>query len=97
MLLQLQGLKKFVLFAAKRKNIRVKNKMPTYDYICKDCNNSFEHFQSITSSPLKKCPKCGKKKLIRLVGSGSAILFKGKGFYTTDYRSESYKKGEKNG
>jgi putative FmdB family regulatory protein len=66
--------------------------MPTYDYHCDACEHDFELFQSITSEPERKCPKCGKKKLRRLIGTGAAIMFKGSGFYTTDYRSESYKK-----
>ena len=67
--------------------------MPTYDYECDACEHAFEHFQSISSDALKKCPECGKKKLRRLFGTGAAIVFKGSGFYETDYRSESYKKG----
>jgi len=66
--------------------------MPTYDYVCDACDHQFELFQSIKSDPLKQCPECGKKKLRRLIGPGAAIVFKGSGFYTTDYRSESYKK-----
>ena len=66
--------------------------MPTYDYLCDACEHSFEEFQSMSEEPLKKCPKCKKKKLRRLFGTGAAILFKGSGFYQTDYRSESYKK-----
>jgi putative FmdB family regulatory protein len=66
--------------------------MPTYDYHCDSCEHEFEHFQSIKDDPLKKCPECGKPKLRRLLGTGAAIVFKGSGFYTTDYRSESYKK-----
>jgi putative FmdB family regulatory protein len=66
--------------------------MPTYDYVCDACQHSFELFQSITADPEKKCPECGKKKLRRLIGSGGAIIFRGSGFYKTDYRSESYKK-----
>lgn len=66
--------------------------MPTYDYECTACGHEFEHFQRITEDPLKKCPECGKKKLNRLFGTGAAIVFKGSGFYQTDYRSESYKK-----
>src|ERR1051325_1122459 len=66
--------------------------MPTYDYVCDACNHEFELFQSITEEKKKKCPKCGKNKLRRLFGTGGAIMFKGSGFYTTDYRSESYKK-----
>ncbi len=66
--------------------------MPTYDYECDACSHSFELFQSITAEPEKKCPECGKRKLRRLIGPGAAIVFKGSGFYKTDYRSESYKK-----
>lgn len=66
--------------------------MPTYDYECDACGHAFELFQSITADPEKKCPKCGKLKLRRLFGTGSAIVFKGSGFYQTDYRSQSYKK-----
>lgn len=66
--------------------------MPTYDYVCDACKHEFEEFQSITAAPLKKCPKCGKSKLVRLLGTGGGIIFKGGGFYQTDYRSDSYKK-----
>ena len=66
--------------------------MPTYDYLCEACNHEFELYQSIKAEPEKKCPECGKKKLRRLIGSGAALVFKGSGFYQTDYRSESYKK-----
>lgn len=69
--------------------------MPTYEYICENCGCEFERFQSITARPLRKCPECGKSALKRLVGTGSGIIFKGSGFYQTDYRSESYKEGEK--
>jgi len=67
--------------------------MPTYEYICGNCGYEFEEFQSITAKPLRTCPECGKKKLKRLIGTGAGIIFKGSGFYQTDYRSESYKKG----
>lgn len=67
--------------------------MPTYDYLCDHCGHKFELFQSITESQKRKCPECKKHKLRRLFGTGGAIVFKGSGFYETDYRSESYKKG----
>jgi len=67
--------------------------MPTYDYQCKACDHRFEVFESITAEPRRKCPECGKRKLHRLIGPCAAIVFKGSGFYTTDYRSESYRKG----
>jgi len=69
--------------------------MPTYEYQCDACENNFDEFQGINDKPLKKCPKCGKSKLRRVFGTGAAILFKGSGFYQTDYRSESYKAGAK--
>ncbi len=69
--------------------------MPTYDYTCENCGYEFEQFQPITARPLRKCPECGKMSLKRLIGSGSGVIFKGSGFYETDYRSESYKKAEK--
>jgi putative FmdB family regulatory protein len=64
--------------------------MPTYDYRCGACGHQFEHFQSISSPTLRKCPKCKKPKLERLIGAGGGLLFKGSGFYITDYRSSSY-------
>jgi putative FmdB family regulatory protein len=67
--------------------------MPTYDYVCDACEHVFELYQSIKDDAKKQCPECGKKKLRRLIGPGAAIVFKGSGFYATDYRSESYKKG----
>ncbi|MEM0983164.1 MAG: zinc ribbon domain-containing protein [Planctomycetota bacterium] len=67
--------------------------MPTYDYRCNNCGHEFEKFQSISASRLRKCPSCKKNSLERLIGMGGAVLFKGGGFYETDYRSESYKKG----
>ena len=67
--------------------------MPTYDYRCGDCGHNFELFHSMKEKPKKKCPKCGKNTLERLIGTGAGVLFKGSGFYETDYRSSSYKKG----
>ncbi len=69
--------------------------MPTYDYLCSNCGHKFENFQPITARPLRKCPKCSKMRLQRLIGAGAGIIFKGSGFYQTDYRSESYKQGQK--
>ena len=66
--------------------------MPTYDYICDACGHEFEAFESIKADPQKDCPECKTPKLRRKIGAGAAILFKGSGFYQTDYRSESYKK-----
>ena len=66
--------------------------MPTYDYECSACQHTFEVFQGINDPVKKKCPECGKHKLNRLFGTGAAIVFKGSGFYQTDYRSEGYKK-----
>ena len=66
--------------------------MPTYEYECNACQHRFEQFQSITSAALRKCPECGRRKLRRLIGPGAAIVFKGSGFYCTDYRSSAYKK-----
>jgi len=68
--------------------------MPTYEYQCSKCKVIFDEFQSINAEPLKNCPKCkAKKSLKRLIGAGAGILFKGSGFYQTDYRSASYHKG----
>jgi len=69
--------------------------MPTYDYRCNACDVEFELFQSMKDKPKKKCPECGKNALERLIGTGAGIIFKGGGFYETDYRSESYKKDAK--
>ena len=69
--------------------------MPTYEYECDACKHRFEELQSFSEAPLKKCPECKKNKLQRLIGTGAAILFKGSGFYQTDYRSESYKNAAK--
>lgn len=66
--------------------------MPTYDYECDACGHEFELFQQMSDSVKKKCPECSKLKLRRLFGTGAAVVFKGSGFYETDYRSDSYKK-----
>ncbi len=69
--------------------------MPTYEYECQSCGERFELFQSITAPPVRKCSSCGRMRVRRLVGTGAGILFKGSGFYLTDYRSESYKQAAK--
>ena len=68
--------------------------MPTYDYKCLACDVRFEKFQSITAPAIEECPECsGKVK--RLIGAGAGLIFKGSGFYTTDYRSDGYKESAK--
>jgi len=69
--------------------------MPTYEYVCRKCEHRFERFQSITAKPIRKCPSCGKAGAQRLVSAGAGIIFKGSGFYETDYRSDSYKTAAK--
>jgi putative FmdB family regulatory protein len=69
--------------------------MPTYEYLCKACGHRFDELQSFSEPTLTKCPACKKKKLERQIGTGAAIIFKGAGFYQTDYRSESYKSDAK--
>ncbi len=68
--------------------------MPTYEYVCDSCSHKFEHFQMMSATPLKKCPQCTKMKLRRLIGTGAGIIFKGSGFYETDYRGDGYKKAQ---
>jgi putative FmdB family regulatory protein len=75
----------------KREELR---KMPTYEYECEKCGITFERFQNITEEPIKKCPECGGP-VRRLIGAGAGVIFKGSGFYATDYRSESYKREAK--
>ena len=69
--------------------------MPTYDYVCQACGHALEIFQSMLESPKRKCPDCGKQKLKRQIGTGAALIFKGSGFYQTDYRTKSYREGAK--
>lgn len=70
--------------------------MPTYEYECQACDHTFEEFQSMSDKPLRKCPVCKKLKLRRLIGSGAGIIFKGSGFYETDYkRAGTGKDGKK--
>jgi putative FmdB family regulatory protein len=66
--------------------------VPTYDYRCRACGHELEMFQSMSEGPKRKCPECSELKLQRLIGTGAGILFKGSGFYETDYRSQSYEK-----
>jgi len=66
--------------------------MPTYEYKCSHCDYTFEKFQSITAKPIRRCPRCGRSKVQRLIGCGAGLIFKGNGFYQTDYRSSSYQK-----
>lgn len=70
--------------------------MPTYDYQCEACGHDFEKFQSITAKPVRACPKCGRRKVRRLIGTGGGVIFKGSGFHQTDYRSSSYREAAKN-
>src|SRR5438132_2805694 len=69
--------------------------MPTYEYKCDACGYEFERFQSIMADPIKRCPECGKAKVKRLIGTGAGMIFKGSGFYITDYRSDSYNNAAK--
>lgn len=69
--------------------------MPTYEYLCENCGHKMEKFQSITANPIKKCPECGKLKLKRLIGAGAGLIFKGSGFYETDYRKGDYRQKQK--
>ena len=71
--------------------------MPTYEYACQKCGHEFEHFQSMRDEALKKCPKCKKPALKRLVGGGAGLIFKGTGFYITDYKNKSGGKSEGGG
>ncbi|MHC4914876.1 MAG: FmdB family zinc ribbon protein [Planctomycetota bacterium] len=69
--------------------------MPTYEYRCAKCGHEFEEFQAITAEPIRKCPQCGKKAVERLIGTGAGIIFKGSGFYETDYKRSGGEGGKK--
>ncbi len=69
--------------------------MPTYEYECTECAHTLDAFQSITEAPLRRCPACGKRTLRRRIGAGAGIIFRGSGFYATDYRSRDYKEKAK--
>jgi putative FmdB family regulatory protein len=71
--------------------------MPTYEYECDACGHRFEEFQMMSDRPLKKCPECKKRKLQRLMGTGAGIIFKGSGFYETDYKRSGGKSGKSEG
>ena len=68
--------------------------MPTYDYICKKCEKVFEFFQSMSDAPLTKCPDCGKEELRRIISGGTGLIFKGSGYYLTDYKNKKNSKNE---
>ena len=69
--------------------------MPTYEYKCDACGHAFEKFQSMTAASIRRCPKCGKQKVRRLISTGAGLIFKGSGFYITDYRDASYQEKAK--
>jgi putative FmdB family regulatory protein len=69
--------------------------MPTYEYECGACEHRFEKYQSMNDKPVKQCPECGKSKVQRVISGGAGVLFKGSGFYQTDYRSKGYKESAK--
>ncbi|HUZ17300.1 MAG TPA: zinc ribbon domain-containing protein [Spirochaetia bacterium] len=69
--------------------------MPNYDYECDSCGHRFEAFQSMSDEPIKVCPKCGRRRVRRLIGGGLGVIFKGSGFYVTDHRGSSGSAGDK--
>ena len=69
--------------------------MPTYEYRCQECGDTFEFLQSFSDSPKRKCPACGRHRLKKLISGGAGLIFKGSGFYITDYRSADYDKAAK--
>jgi putative FmdB family regulatory protein len=69
--------------------------MPTYEYKCDACGLEFERFQQMSAAPVKKCPRCGKRKVRKLISAGAGMIFKGSGFYITDYRDQGYKDSAK--
>ena len=69
--------------------------MPTYEYKCDECDHAFEKFQRMTDEPVKICPQCNRESVRRIISGGSGLLFKGSGFYTTDYRSSDYTEARK--
>lgn len=69
--------------------------MPTYDYQCRSCSHRFERFQPITEKPVRTCPQCERRTVRRLITGGGGLIFKGSGFYATDYRSKNYSEAAK--
>ncbi len=69
--------------------------MPTYEYACTACEYEFEAFHAITADPIRQCPECGEREVERLISGGAGLIFKGSGFYITDYRSDGYKEAAK--
>ncbi len=69
--------------------------MPTYEYECAKCGHAFERFQSMTAEPVKSCPKCRSRRVRRILSGGAGVIFKGSGFYQTDYRSDGYRRAAK--
>jgi len=68
--------------------------MPTYDYICNDCEKMYEYFQSMSDAPIKECPKCKKNSLRRVISGGTGLIFKGSGYYLTDYKNKKTQSSE---
>ena len=68
--------------------------MPTYDYICNDCEKMYEYFQSMSDAPIKECPDCKKNSLRRVISGGTGLIFKGSGYYLTDYKNKKTQSSE---
>ena len=68
--------------------------MPTYDYICNDCEKMYEYFQSMSDAPIRECPECKKNSLRRVISGGTGLIFKGSGYYLTDYKNKKTKSSE---
>ena len=68
--------------------------MPTYDYICNDCEKMYEYFQSMSDAPIKECPECEKNSLRRVISGGTGLIFKGSGYYLTDYKNKKTQSSE---
>ena len=68
--------------------------MPTYDYICNDCEKMYEYFQSMSDAPIRECPECKKNSLRRVISGGTGLIFKGSGYYLTDYKNKKKQSSE---